>query len=249
MIDQPISDSVECEIALELLKEPSEDSYNVAKEQMCEAIKAASEMNVRGRIGDKNNLVKTQKIADTVSAPPPKIPDNATLDEPITETILRDLKHVAIKMKYVLIPGKALKELRNWDLWGPLFLCLTLATTLSLTAREDQAALVFGSVFVIVWVGAGIVTINAALLGGTISFLQSVCVLGYCLCPLDIASIICRFWGNKIFQSIVVFLCLIWSTSASVGFMAQMVRPDRKTLAMYPVLLFYTAISWMILVQ
>jgi len=43
---------------------------------------------------------------------------------------------------------------------------LFLATTLSLTAPNDQAALVFAAVFVIVWVGAFFVTINALLLGG-----------------------------------------------------------------------------------
>jgi hypothetical protein len=34
-------------------------------------------------------------------------------------------------------------------------------------ARESQAPLVFATVFVIVWVGAGVVTVNALLLGGT----------------------------------------------------------------------------------
>ncbi len=38
--------------------------------------------------------------------------------------------------------------------------------TLSIGAPEDQSALVFAAVFVIVWCGAGVVTLNAALLGG-----------------------------------------------------------------------------------
>jgi hypothetical protein len=42
-----------------------------------------------------------------------------------------------------------------------------LQSTLSFGAKEDQTALVFAAVFVIVWCGAGVVTINAALLGGT----------------------------------------------------------------------------------
>jgi len=48
---------------------------------------------------------------------------------------------------------------------------------------------VFAGVFVIVWLGSGVVTINAQLLGGNISFLQSVCVLGYCIAPLALASL------------------------------------------------------------
>ena len=39
---------------------------------------------------------------------------------------------VGVKLKYVLIPRRGgeeetLKELRKWDLWGPLFLCLMLS--------------------------------------------------------------------------------------------------------------------------
>lgn len=50
----------------------------------------------------------------------------------------------------------------------------------------------FAEVFVIVWIGALVVTLNSKLLGGQISFFQSVCVLGYCLTPLAIALIACR---------------------------------------------------------
>jgi len=172
-----------------------------------------------------------------------------TLDEPVSVTIMRDLKMVAIKLKHVMIPKDTAKELRNWDLWGPLILCLLLASTLSFRAAEDQVALTFATVFVIVWVGAGIVTANAALLGGNASFLHCVCVLGYCLFPLNLASILCHFWGNKIFQGIVVAVAFLWSSRASVGFMAQLVADDRKALAVYPVLLFYLYVAWMILVQ
>lgn len=50
----------------------------------------------------------------------------------------------------------------------------------------------FAEVFVIVWIGAMIVTLNTKLLGGNISFFQSVCVLGYCLTPIAISLIVCR---------------------------------------------------------
>ena len=120
---------------------------------------------------------------------------------------------------------------------------------MSWTAHQDQAALVFAIVFVLVWCGAGVVTLNAVLLGGTISFLQSICVLGYCLAPLNIASILCRLFGNKYLNAITVILAFTWSTRASVGFMAQLLPPDRKMLGVYPVFLFYLTIGWMVLMQ
>jgi hypothetical protein len=93
-------------------------------------------------------------------------------------------------------------ELKDWDLWGPLILCLTLAILLSsqsspanklnpaLTAQDDSG-LVFGAVFIVTWCGAAIVTMNAKLLGGSVSFFQSICVLGYCLFPLVLSAIAC----------------------------------------------------------
>ena len=77
------------------------------------------------------------------------------------------------------------------DLWGPLLVCLLLSSVLSITAPGDSASLVFAAVFVIVWIGAAAVTINAQLLGGSISFFQSVCILGYCVFPLTLSSIAC----------------------------------------------------------
>jgi len=98
-------------------------------------------------------------------------PEMGTLDEPVSETIKRDLKMVANKMMCVLNPRKAnIQTLKDWDLWGPLILCLTLATLLSWFAPPEQKSLVFASVFVIIWCGAAVVTVNALLLGGNISF-------------------------------------------------------------------------------
>ena len=93
--------------------------------------------------------------------------DSGTLDEPVSETILRDVKKIGVRIRHVLLPYSTDKDLRNWDLWGPLILCLALACTMSFNSSSDEdAALVFTAVFVIVWVGAAVVTVNAALLGG-----------------------------------------------------------------------------------
>merc|ERR1712194_788965 len=162
-------------------------------------------------------------------------PELGTLDEPVSHTIMRDVTMVGNKMMCVLNPRKAnIQTLKNWDLWGPLILCLMLATLLSWFAPYDQKSLVFASVFVIVWLGAAVVTVNALLLGGNISFFQSVCVLGYCIFPLNIASFICLLGGPLLWRMLVVAVCFFWSTGASLGFMGELVPPNRKALAVYP---------------
>jgi hypothetical protein len=46
----------------------------------------------------------------------------------------------------------------------------------------------FGILFLIMWGGSFVVTINTKLLGGHISFFQCVCVLGYCVFPVVLAA-------------------------------------------------------------
>ena len=53
----------------------------------------------------------------------------STLDESIYKTFQRDLLRIFHKIKHVAIPtfkSNKSEELQNWDLWGPLLICLVL---------------------------------------------------------------------------------------------------------------------------
>ncbi|KAJ8950995.1 hypothetical protein NQ318_006379 [Aromia moschata] len=184
-------------------------------------------------------------------------PDFNTLDEPIRETILRDVKAVGIKFAHVLFPKEKKTLLKEWDLWGPLFLCTFMAMSLQGSSSTDKSKTgdpQFAEVFVIVWVGSMIVTLNSKLLGGNISFLQSVCVLGYCLLPTTVALIICRII-LFVEQSYILFFIrfavsmvgFAWATYASTIFLGDSQKPGRKLLAVYPIGLFYFIISWLVI--
>ncbi|NP_001002096.1 protein YIPF6 [Danio rerio] len=182
--------------------------------------------------------------------------DFSTLDEPVKDTILRDLRAVGQKFVHVMYPKKSSALLRDWDLWGPLLLCVTLALMLqggSADSEEDGRPQ-FAEVFVIIWFGSVIITLNSKLLGGTISFFQSLCVLGYCILPLTVAMIVCRIvllGGSGVVsfavRLIVVTASFSWSTFASTAFLADSQPTNRKALVVYPVFLFYFVIGWMIL--
>ncbi|XP_014250345.1 protein YIPF6 [Cimex lectularius] len=179
-----------------------------------------------------------------------------TLDEPISETIKRDLRAVGTKFKHVLYPVEKKSLLKEWDLWGPLILCTFMAMFLQGSESIDShdGGPEFAEVFVIVWIGSVAVTLNSKLLGGRISFFQSVCVLGYCLLPTSLALIVCRlilfFTQSNLlfFLRLVVTTCgFLWATLAAVVFLGDSQPPRRKALAVYPIFLFYFVISWMVL--
>jgi len=180
-----------------------------------------------------------------------------TLDEPISQTIRRDLAAVGSKFFHVLYPVEKKSLLREWDLWGPLILCTFMATVLqghSTNNGEGDGGPEFAEVFVIVWVGSMIVTLNTKLLGGNISFFQSVCVLGYCLLPLAISLLVCRILllmssGTLVLvlRSVFVLIGFIWATYASTQFLGDCSQPSKKMMSMYPMLLFYLVVAWMVI--
>ena len=106
------------------------------------------------------------------------------------------------------------------------------------------------------------------------SFFQSVCVLGYCVFPINISAFIIAL--TKTFLPYIVKLAFVvgsfsWATVckliiifknpyrllqsqsikfliASVGFMATLVSEEKKIMAVFPVFLFYMFLSWFTLV-
>jgi protein YIPF6 len=131
-----------------------------------------------------------------------------------------------------------IESLRDWDLWGPLIVCLGLAVLLSMDAPVGQASLVFATVFCAVWFGAAVVTINTQLLGGTISFFQSVCVLGYCVFPMTMAAVVVLLFKllplgafSVLIEVAVLLVAFLWSTRASSVFIGQYIVASRRVLA------------------
>ena len=61
------------------------------------------------------------------------------------------------------------REVRNWDLWGPFLFCLILGVLLSIETDTDEGNLIFEIIFVVVWGGASVISVNGNLLGGQMS--------------------------------------------------------------------------------
>lgn len=96
--------------------------------------------------------------------------DYNQLDEPILDTLKRDLVGIYNKMKIIALPLSSYDiykvVLRGWDLWGPLLLCTFLAFNLnhSTSYLDRHNGPQFADVFVLVWFGSCIVSLNYRLL-------------------------------------------------------------------------------------
>ncbi|KAF5025194.1 hypothetical protein F66182_2770, partial [Fusarium sp. NRRL 66182] len=116
-----------------------------------------------------------------------------------------------------LLQSNMTPGLRDWDLWGPLIFCLLLSLLLSFTARGDQRDAVFSGVFAMTWVGEALVTLQIKLLGGNISFAQSVCIIGYTLFPLVLAAMMSALGLHWIARIPVYIVLISWSMAAGVS--------------------------------
>lgn len=216
-----------------------------------------------------------------------------------------------LKLLQVLLPFRTWSNIHDWDLWGPLFICLTLAvfvlfsspitlhlhghtppltllassfsvhSLLCVTAPSGQKSLVFAVVFVFVWAGAVLVSLNVVLLGGRMfanaqtslqkqppkhpspafsfpspdsSFFQAVCVMGYSVFPLVFMAVVLvcigAAWRAVIWIRVLLIIpACCWSVWASYGLVSGAVASKRRFLAIYPLLLFYGVLAWMVIIQ
>ncbi|KAK9461960.1 uncharacterized protein V1516DRAFT_673394 [Lipomyces oligophaga] len=176
-----------------------------------------------------------------------------TLDEPVLETLMRDVRAVGRRVKQVLHPkidgtidAETGQIIREWDLWGPLVFCLFMSLFLSIAAPHDQTTAVFSGVFAFVWIAEAFVTLNMKLLGGSMSFFHAVCILGYALFPLVPASIFTLVIENKLIRFPLSVALVSWSLFAAIRTLKGAgVREGRVVLAMYPVYLFYGLLGWL----
>ncbi|POR36664.1 Protein YIP [Tolypocladium paradoxum] len=134
--------------------------------------------------------------------------------------------------------------LRDWDLWGPLIFCLLLSLLLSFTARADQKDAVFSGVFAMIWLGEAVVTLQIKLLGGNISFAQSVCIIGYTLFPLVMAAMMSALKLHWIARIPVYLVLISWSLAAGVSILGGSgVVKNRVAIAVYPLFVFYLGLG------
>ena len=172
-----------------------------------------------------------------------------TLDEPVLESLKRDLFRIYNKLKHVITPrltSRKIEELYNWDLWGPLIFCFLLCIALSNDNNESSTFVIIFSIF---WIGGLIVTLNGQFLGANIGICQMICLLGYCAFPITVSGMIIGFLKvkNAWIKCFAVFIGFLWSCLASVGFVSALVSKEKELITVIPVILFFIALSLFVL--
>lgn len=169
----------------------------------------------------------------------------ATLDEPVHQTLLRDIR--VFQRLLISTLGKQTDN-KEWDLWGPLLFSMLLAVCLSFHAINKPAS--FAVIFALTWLGQGAITSNIKLLGGTISYFHALSVTGYSLFPILISAAASIGLKTRWIRLILSLLLVAWAVwSAQRGLKHAGVKENRLLLAVYPLGLFYTCLGWIVVVS
>jgi hypothetical protein len=172
-----------------------------------------------------------------------------TLNESILISLKRELMRILYKLFYAIIPRFSANKdtnLKQWDLFGPLFFTIFLSYFLNASKDTEEMSRTFIIVFCLMWIGGSIVTINVILLGSHITLFQSLSILGYCIFPILLASMINYFFKSLFKFGIKVAIAsgaYIWCCFSSVSFMSDVLGQEKKGLGLFPIFLFYFAFT------
>ena len=119
---------------------------------------------------------------------------------------------------------------------------------LLLSSSSDSPSKAFSIVFLVLTVGAAVLTFNVMLLGGKIVFFQACSLLGYCIFPLLLATALITPFSSRIIRLVGMLLGTAWASWAAVPFVSASVSPKRKALAVYPMMLMYLFLSYFALI-
>jgi hypothetical protein len=180
---------------------------------------------------------------------------NSQEDLPLLEELDIDLKDIYYKIRCVLLPtlgGLQRDMIRdNPDFWGPLLIVLAYALIsvygqLKVRSSHTYPIDIIVNMKVVSWIltiwiiGSMIIFILTRVLGGEVTYSQTLGIIGYSLLPLLIGAPFVSLIGHNswlafIFKGVVVF----WASYSAGSLLAQEELSNKKPLILYPTFLLY----------
>lgn len=90
---------------------------------------------------------------------------------------------------------------------------------------------------------------NLILLGSTVAFFQALCALGYCLFPIAVAALLSAVLPWLFVRMVAVPVALWWSLFSVSRFFGRQIPENRKVIGLYPCVLFYAILSWIVFIH
>lgn len=179
-----------------------------------------------------------------------------TLDEPISTTIKRDLLLIYKKIYYLVSNNEKgsdrindLQMLHNWELWGPSLFLLTLSMCLYLKAPSESKDNIFSTIYFISVYGGISATVNTLILSTKPSFFAIISLIGYCIFPLAVTSLISLFFPYFFIMLVFVTISNVYIFRIIANLVGNITPEEKRFVVFYPISLFFIAITFLILIH
>ncbi|XP_049850674.1 protein YIPF5 homolog [Schistocerca gregaria] len=162
-------------------------------------------------------------------------------EPPLIEELGINFKHIFRKTFIVLFPflNSGNNLLIDEDFSGPIIFGLILGLVQLLFGRVH-----FGYIYGVGITGSILIYVFLNLISDTgLNFLSTVSVLGYCLLPIDILSILSTTVPRFVLQMIAPFFILWSALSASLLCVIGASLVQQRSLVAYPLFLFYASFA------
>eukprot|EP00735_Rhodelphis_limneticus_P003289 TRINITY_DN14746_c0_g1::TRINITY_DN14746_c0_g1_i1::g.30173::m.30173 TRINITY_DN14746_c0_g1::TRINITY_DN14746_c0_g1_i1::g.30173 ORF type:complete len:263 (+),score=49.51,sp/Q9BSR8/YIPF4_HUMAN/46.70/1e-61,Yip1/PF04893.12/2.3e+03,Yip1/PF04893.12/5e-07,DUF1282/PF06930.7/0.032,PgaD/PF13994.1/5.5 TRINITY_DN14746_c0_g1_i1:90-791(+) len=167
--------------------------------------------------------------------------ESELVSKPILEELEIDIPDILRKVRCVLIPNQANQTAlqttvkQGDDFWGPFFVCLLYSTLL-----------VWGQLSVFSWVlliwlcGSLIIFLLVRVLGGDVSYTQTLAAVGYSLLPLVAIIPLLFVFAKFSWVSFLLKSCASgWASYSCFRLLESEGIQSKRLLVMYPVALLY----------
>ncbi|CUV06144.1 unnamed protein product [Cryptosporidium hominis] len=179
-----------------------------------------------------------------------------TLNEPIMKTVKRDVFLIYNKLHYFITAGKNefdreynLKMLYNWDLWGPCIILLVLSSCLYIKAPVENKDKIFSVLHFFSIYGTVAIALNARILGINCSFFAILSIVGYCIFPFTVISLISLIIPYFFVKLIFTILSITHIYKVMQLSMNEIAPEEKKVLILYPISLFFFSVAFLVLIN
>ncbi|CRG96518.1 conserved Plasmodium membrane protein, unknown function [Plasmodium gallinaceum] len=173
-----------------------------------------------------------------------------TMDEPVKDTLIRDVKSIFKKILYICFHQyDDSNTIKKWDLWGSFIVYITLSIIIFLDEEVIDKKNTFAYFFVFFIIGHILVSLNLSLLHINIQFFQSLCIISYSLFPLVFSSFLNLFISSPALRFLFSFFSIVWSSYNCILILAKFIKKNRLLISLFPICLLHVFIATFLLIK
>eukprot|EP00366_Plasmodium_knowlesi_P001973 XP_002259470.1 hypothetical protein, conserved in Plasmodium species [Plasmodium knowlesi strain H] len=172
-----------------------------------------------------------------------------TMDEPVKDTVIRDVKSVYKKILHICFHQyDDDNTVKKWDLWGSFIVYITLSIIIFLDKEISDKKNTFAYFFFSFILGHILTYACFPFHRQCRHFFQILCIISYAQFPLVFSSIVNLLVPCQMLRLLFSLWSIVWSTYNCILILAKFIKKNRMLICFVPICLlqFFVATFFLI---